>query len=488
MATSGRSPTPKSSLTGTESFRARMQRSEAARALLMAGVYAALMALGTTRHAAHGAELADPSVFWPSIGVLTVALLYELFAFSAIGAACRREEAFADWRIALGAAVEFVVPSILMLILHLRSPAGSFEALSAPILLLFPMTVLLSVLRLKPAVTLWIGLGAAVVHALLAADTIRTKDLEIHEYPVALSYAPLLALLAVAGMLVSRTARRYVAEAVSEAEARERTGLRLAAIERDLDVAREIQRGLLPARSPKFSGFDVAGMNKPADETGGDYYDWQLLPNGRLLVVLADVTGHGIGPALVMAVCRAYARASAPLDTNPVSLMGRLNELLLADLTDGRFITLAMTVLDASGNVELVSAGHGPTVLFRAASRRTELFGGDGLPLAVLEDQDYAPPRTFVMHRDDLLVLLTDGVLEWQNAEGEQFGIERIAAAVDEASGRPAAEIVEHVHRAVLGFAAGAPQNDDVTIVVIKRTGETQTAGDAGAGESARVA
>ena len=247
--------------------------------------------------------------------------------------------------------------------------------------------------------------------------------------------------------------------------------MQLAALERDLEVAKQIQTGLLPAGPPRFAGFDIAGMNKPADQTGGDYYDWQELPNGRLLAVIADVTGHGIGPALVMAVCRAYARASAPMDVSPASLMARLNALLHADVIGGRFITLAMAVLEPGGQVELVSAGHGPTMLFRSADRTVAEFGGDGLPLAIIADESYGPAQRFAMQRGDVLVMLTDGVTEWQSSAGVEFGSDRVAALLAEIASESAEQIVERIHRGVLAHAAGTKQLDDVTIVVIKRGG-----------------
>jgi len=458
------------SLTGSDSFRFRIQRSEATRALLMCIVYGVMILLTVTRRLAGGIVMIENRVFLPYVGVLVLALLYEVFAVAALRMALRQNRLVLGWHLTINAVIELAVPALLLSILHFWSPRGEYAALSAPALLLFPITVLMSVLRLRPRVTLWLGIGAAIVHMTLAADTIRVEKLETNQYPVLLSYAVLLALTGITGMMVSRAARRYVSEAVEEAEARERSGLRLAAVERDLEVARRIQSGLLPAKPPMFTGFDIAGMNEPAEETGGDYYDWQELPNGRLLVVMADVTGHGIGPALVMAICRAYARASAPLDTNPASLMARLNDLLHADVSEGRFVTLAMAMLDPSGAVELVSAGHGPSLLFRAANRTVEQFGGDGLPLAVVAQENYGPSRHFAMQRDDVFVMLTDGVFEWKNQAGHQFGTHRLSDVLAQAASQTASQIVDHLHRVVLEFADGVKQNDDVTIVVIKRS------------------
>lgn len=458
------------SMTGTDSFRLRIQRSEADRAVLMAGVYTLLLLLTIFRRLAGGIVMADNRIFATYLSVLSVAAIYSLFVAHTLRLASREGRIISGWKLNANAIFELLVPFACLLVLHFYSPRGPYAALSAPILLLIPLTILMSVLRLRVRTTLWLGLGGAVFHALLVTSTIIEQSLPHDQYAVLYNYPAILALTGIGGAIVTSAVRRYLKEAVEQAEAHERTGLRLAGIQRDLEVAREIQTGLLPSCPPQFTGFDIAGMNIPADQTGGDYYDWQQLPDGRLLVVMADVTGHGIGPALVMAVCRAYARASAPLDTDPVSLMGRLNTLLHADMTTGRFITLAMAALDPAGHVQLVSAGHGPSFLCRAADNAVEHFGGDGLPLAVEAVETYGPPRRFSMQKNDVLVMLTDGVFEWQNAAGVQFGTDRLARAVAECASLPAAEIVKRIHAAAVAHADSAPQTDDITIVVIKRT------------------
>lgn len=458
------------SLTGSESFRLRIQRSEGQRARLMLGVYVALAVLIFVRRLEGGTVIAHDHVFFPSIGVLLAVMAFEALYSRALLASVRRGVLLPEWRLGITAVVELAGPAAVLLILHYWSPKGEFTALTAPAVLVFPITIMLSTLRLRPWTTLWLGIGAGVFHAALVADAIRRDPAHFGQLTALFSYGVLLTLTGIAGMVATRVVRRYVAEAVEEAEAHERAGLKLAAIERDLEVAKQIQFGLLPARSPVFEGFDIAGMNQPADQTGGDYYDWQALPNGRLLVAIADVTGHGIGPALVMAVCRAYSRATAPLDSHPPSLMARLNDLLHADITGGRFITLAMAALESEGRVELLSAGHGPSFLYRAIDKSVEQFGGDGLPLAIMPGEVYSPSRTFMMERGDVLVMLTDGVIEWRNGAGVQFGEALVARELKSCAAEAAAGIVDRLHKSVLAHASGATQMDDVTIVVIKRT------------------
>jgi serine phosphatase RsbU (regulator of sigma subunit) len=217
--------------------------------------------------------------------------------------------------------------------------------------------------------TLYTGLAGALVHLLLAIRAIEVTAATPEAHPVYLAYSGILALTADAGMVVSREIRKHVREAAEEAAAHERAEVQVSRMEHDLSIARDIQAGLLPRNPPEIDGFDIAGMNRPADQTGGDYYDWQELPDGRLAVVLADVSGHGIGPALVMAVCRAYARSTAPTSPDPAGLVTRLNQLIHGDLPGDRFITFVVAVLDPNGTVQLVSAGHGPTLLYRAGSK-----------------------------------------------------------------------------------------------------------------------
>jgi serine phosphatase RsbU (regulator of sigma subunit) len=206
-----------------------------------------------------------------------------------------------------------------------------------------------------------------------------------------------------------------------------------------------------------------------------------------LLRVLADVTGHGIGPAIVMAVCRAYARASASLLSEPAPLMRRLNELLHTDLPADRIITLAIAILDPSGRVELLSAGHGPSFLYHAATGEVRQFGGDGLPLGLSMAECYEPPVEFQMNAGDVLLLVTDGFHEYYRAgDGEQFGVARMKKAVIASADRQSATILQMLDQALRTFADGSLQLDDMTAVVIKRTADgaaTQAAGSNGVSE-----
>ena len=203
-------------------------------------------------------------------------------------------------------------------------------------------------------------------------------------------------------------------------------------MEHDLDIARQIQQGLLPTSKPDLPGYDISGWSRSANKTGGDYYDWQALPDGRLLVSLADVSGHGIGPALVAAVCRAYARASVASNEESLDrIIDRLNALLMDDMPDGRFVTFVGILLDPRRHrAQMISAGHGP--LFRCVTSRGELIesDADGLPLGLVPDNEYGPANEFALEPGDSVLLVTDGLFEWTNAAGEAYGLERLRAAI----------------------------------------------------------
>ena len=241
-------------------------------------------------------------------------------------------------------------------------------------------------------------------------------------------------------------------------------------IELDLGVARDIQQGLLPRKPPIVDGFDIAGWNLSADATGGDYYDWQELPDGKLVVSLGDVTGHGVGPALVAAECRAYARASFSHSTNLHDTVSHLNRLLLEDLPAERSVAYVAVILDRTINrFDISSAGHGPVLLYKAAVDQFEEIDAQGVPLGLFSDLPYDESPQYEMAPGDMLVLITDGFFEWANTEGEEFGISRVKQSLRSSRGFPASEMIARLYADLLQFAGGTPQIDDLTAVIVRR-------------------
>lgn len=458
------------SLTGTESFKARLLRSERWRLGLMIAALVITLIGVMVRRGIGGAVMSVDAAFYSNVAILSAGLVFQVAGLIITSRRAKSGSSIPTYERVFSVLVDLAVPAAGLFMLQLYSPRGVQAALSGPVLLLMPLVIMLSILRLRPWFSLGTGLLAAFIHAALVVRAIQVSDVDKNQYPVLFSYAALLATIGIAAAVVSWLVRRYVIEAVGEATAAERAQREVTMLNQDLQVARDIQMGLMPTERPPIAGYDVAGMARPAAQAGGDYYDWQPLPDGRLVVAIADVTGHGIGPALVMAVCRAYARASAPTSAGPEFLLAQLNDLIFEDVKGARFITMVVAVISTDGGVELVSAGHGPSLLYRAASRQVECFGGDGLPLGIVRSEKYGPRREFRLESGDVLVLLTDGFVEYaRSGDEELFGEERLGEALKSCAHMSSEQIIAAIDQSVKDFAGGGEQTDDMTAVVIKR-------------------
>ena len=247
-------------------------------------------------------------------------------------------------------------------------------------------------------------------------------------------------------------------------------------IERDLNIARDIQRGLLPRNPPVIPGFDIAGWNRPADETGGDYYDFMPVDGGGLAITIADATGHGIGPALVVSETRALFRAVVLHKPDLQRAVNEVQALLSQDLPEGRFVTAFFGVLSPERHtITYVSAGQGPLLAYAADDARFTELPSQGLPLGFVPELEYEPAVDHVLEPGDMLVLLTDGFFEWANAADEPFGSERVTELVHRHRDASAAELIDMLYRAVVDFSGGTPQGDDLTAVIIKRLKEKKS-------------
>ncbi|GMV98241.1 MAG: SpoIIE family protein phosphatase [Phycisphaerae bacterium] len=244
-------------------------------------------------------------------------------------------------------------------------------------------------------------------------------------------------------------------------------------LEKELDIARQIQQELLPKTAPSVPGFDIAGWNRPADSTGGDFYDYFPLGDGRWALTIADATGHGIGPAIIMAQCRALLRAVSESCDDLSRIAARVNNLLQQDLPADRFVTVFHGILDPGPcRLVYVSAGHGPLLHYRRTTGTVAKFNATTLPMGILPDADMPCAEPVVFEPGDIFVLLTDGLLEWARSDGEQYGEDRIAEIIARHHAEPAARLIEIVYQEVLRFGGGGPQMDDLTMVVVKRVQE----------------
>lgn len=241
-------------------------------------------------------------------------------------------------------------------------------------------------------------------------------------------------------------------------------------LEQDLRLARDIQQRLLPSEAPHIDGYDVAGWNKPADDTGGDCYDFMPLSHDRLGLLLADATGHGIGPALVISECRAVIRALAGATDDIAKVMADTNELLEKDLDESMFVTSFFGALDIRKHeIQYVAAGQAPTLVYSPESDKIVELSATGLPLAVMSPFTNDQVDPIRLAPGDLFLLLTDGFYEWADPDKQPFGIEGVIEVLRAHHAASSADIIRLLHEAVLSHARGTQQDDDLTAIVVKR-------------------
>ena len=451
----------------SEAFQQATLRSERARVLALLGVFGSLLVLVVIRG---GMSLAQGrrGEAWPFALLLAVMTAYEALWLRFVGRAIgsRREISITTWTASIFVESLFATSAIF---LQIYTPmVGPHRALTSPAVLGYFIFILLSTLHLHPGLSRLAGVFsaagylAAAIYIFLRFPEIA-RDQEVLVYGSAFSYVVFLLVGGFTAGVVAQHIRLHVVSALREAENRAR-------LEQDMNVARSIQQGLLPATVPKINGFDIAGWNKPADETGGDYFDWQQLADGRVAVTIADVTGHGIGSALCMASCRAYARAGFVTEPDLHSFLGHLNQLLHQDLPTEKFVTLAAGLLNPDeATLHLISAGHGPLIFYSLNENVFRTYDAQGVPLGLLPRFSYAAAQTLTFARGDIFVLVTDGFLEWSNSSDEDFGEDRLKELIRANRDMPSAKIISELYSAVIKFAGPMPQLDDLTALVIKR-------------------
>jgi sigma-B regulation protein RsbU (phosphoserine phosphatase) len=238
-------------------------------------------------------------------------------------------------------------------------------------------------------------------------------------------------------------------------------------LDQEIRLAREVQQKLFPAAPLPLPGLDVAGAWFPAEATGGDYFDYIPMADGGLAVVIGDVCGHGFGPALVMAELRAYLRAFLLTRTDVGEIVGLLNRSLASD-TD-RFVTLLIARLDPpTRSLVYAGAGHVPGYLLGADGRVKARLESTGLPLAVLPDAGYATEPLPPLGPGEVVLFLTDGLVEAHGPDEVPFGTDRVLDVVRAHRAEPARRIIETLYAAVRAYCGPAAQPDDMTAVVIK--------------------
>src|SRR2546423_652346 len=238
-------------------------------------------------------------------------------------------------------------------------------------------------------------------------------------------------------------------------------------LEAQLEVARQVQLELLPARDPQLDGFDVSAYNFPTEEVSGDYYDWVRIYDDQIGIVIADVSGKGVPAALLMAFLRASLRAATHIGYAPHISMTKVNYLLWESIERNQFVTAFYGILDATNRtLSYSNAGHSPALLMNAdGTARYEERGG--VPLGMFRDTRYYEYFQMI-EPGQVVVLYTDGVNEATNADGEEYGRDRLLAAVRNCRELGAREMIDFIHRELIAWTDGHGATDDVTFFIIK--------------------
>ncbi|MEE9142760.1 MAG: SpoIIE family protein phosphatase [Gammaproteobacteria bacterium] len=241
-------------------------------------------------------------------------------------------------------------------------------------------------------------------------------------------------------------------------------------LDKEVTVAREIQMGTLPKVMPSTPGYDIYGLFRPTEQTGGDTFDFVPITDDRLLLLMGDATGHGFGPALsatqVRSMLRVAVRMGASLDT----AFFHLNNQLCEDLPEDRFVTAFLGELDAKQHtVQFYSAGQGPILHFHAANGEFAWYEPTTYPLGIQVHRGMKESQSLQLEPGDVLGLISDGIYEYVNASRDHFGEKRVAAVVREHHNKPMSELSTILLEAARGFGGAEPQADDVTIVFLRR-------------------
>jgi phosphoserine phosphatase RsbU/P len=245
-------------------------------------------------------------------------------------------------------------------------------------------------------------------------------------------------------------------------------------LDHDLQIARDIQRILLPAESPTIAGFEISGINVPARQVSGDYFDYIKVDDERLGVAIADVSGKGVPASLIMAICRSVLRSQAIGNPSPADVLQKVNRQLYPDIKEDMFISMAYLILDhTSGAVTLARAGHDAPLVYTRKSETVAPLKPPGMVVGIDSGdvfdrltKDVAVP----LERDDCILLYTDGITEALDDAGNEFGLDRTIEAVRASAKQGAQAIVERLIDDLRTFVGSTAQNDDITLIAIRKT------------------
>ncbi len=262
-----------------------------------------------------------------------------------------------------------------------------------------------------------------------------------------------------------------ISNLIKERETEEERNLYFDELEKkrlELNIAHEIQQSFLPESMPSLKGFDLAAVSHPAKEVGGDFYDFIPISDDEIGLVIADVSGKSVPAALFMVLSRAMVRASATGNKAASEAAKKANDLIAADAKSGMFVTLFYAILDQkSRTLRYVNAGHNPPVVLNVDTGDLTLLKARGIAMGVVERFEMEE-RMIELDEGDVVVFYTDGVTEAVDDGFDQFGVDRLVEIVRKNSHLSAAALVDMITAEVIAFSKGAPQFDDITLMVLK--------------------
>ncbi len=242
----------------------------------------------------------------------------------------------------------------------------------------------------------------------------------------------------------------------------------------DLTVAQDIQRILLPSSPPVMGNFEIDGINLPARQMSGDYYGYIRIDDQRWGIAIADVSGKGVPASLIMAMCRSVLRCTAPGNVSAADVLHKVNRQLFPDIKEDMFISMAYVILDEQNNTAtMCRAGHDAPLLYSARDQTVSKLNPPGMALGIDSGQVFAritSDFTFTLEPNDCLILYTDGVTEALDSKGLEFGMKRMIQSIQAGAPQGASGIKKRLTEDLASFVGTYPQNDDITLIVIRKT------------------
>jgi serine phosphatase RsbU (regulator of sigma subunit)/transposase len=245
-------------------------------------------------------------------------------------------------------------------------------------------------------------------------------------------------------------------------------------LQKEMQVAQEIQHALLPRKFPDVEGYDISTIYRAAKDVGGDYFDFVQIDANTMGIIVADVSGKGVPGSLVMTMIRTALRLESRENYSPTDVLSRVNQFVADDVKKGMFITIFFITLDSEKRtISFASAGHNPMILYRKDVDSCYFLNTRGMPLGISLPDGVKFDQTLEhdkvqLKKDDMLVIYTDGITEAMNKAGDQYGNDRFIEFIKSNSELHPDEFTSKLDADINRFTSGAPQNDDITLVVIK--------------------